>query len=169
MSLQNYLIKLKFLYSCAIYDNYFDMVNQINNKGSNGRKDCKKVLFIQALLFIATFFNITIILFTHKVSDIVNFCICNWFYFEGISSLHFIWILINIYFAIYLNYIMFFRNGGHTFKVLYGIVKHSKGDFFIHQEKSFLHYTIDLIKFVNNIFLPVGKAYVTGLNILASK
>lgn len=180
MTILNFSEKFKFLYTCALYDNFFEMVQSINlckkEKQLTGKNYIKcikkahyKVFLIQTFLFVLSFICTMGALLTNHSSNLLNFALCNWFYMEGVSPNHYFWLVVNLYLGIYIAYLLYFCNDGITFTVIYDICKHSKSYFFIQPNQRLFWQNIHIVQFVKNRLIPFGKFYLISVQIAASK
>lgn len=173
----------QFLYSPILYDNFFTMVNQINSsKNKNEIQKSNKarylVYFIQTIYFVYTIFALVQMPFYHLFSDTVQFCFCNYFYFEGMPHIHWIWLIANSYVLMYLNYLMFFCNNGATFSLLQKVFRNQPNNtesiesienFFVHSShRVILQKNVHVVQFIKNRLLPLARFYQVAFNWLSS-
>ncbi len=176
MNLKTFILKFKFLYTCALYDNYFEMVKQINlNKSKTkiiykykNNKARYQIICFQTILFVYSILLLLGAIWGDSVSVTVHLFFCNWFYFEGIPQVHLIWIVANVVLGIYFIKLLYFHNDGRTFAVLYSLVQPNKNGnkmtFFINANSRFCGQNIRLVEFINQRLLPMGKVYQISIN-----
>ena len=176
----------KLFYTCALYDNFFEIVDQIN-KSKNGKtienkKSTQKVLHehynfarfqilaIQGLFLAGALFCITSFYISNLVLEPVHFYMCDFFYFEGIPSFHILWLAINSFLLVYMNFLMFFRNSKTIFSTLQSIYRKNGApsieDFFVTSSHRLfcLQKNVLIARLIKHRLLPLAKIYQIIIN-----
>lgn len=171
-----FLLKQKHLYTCLLFDNYFSMVQEINsakndkNESGSTSNACIRILFIQTAFFVFFLLTIFLALFTDQLPGLVNLALCNWFFFEDVPSVHYIWISANVLLTMNLIHLLYFCNSGATFSTLYNIAIFSKGDgFFIQPNQRICKRQIHIVDFINRRIFPFCRLYLLLMHISASE
>ncbi len=151
---------LRWLYTFSLFDDYFKMVRQIN--AGNGSSARRRVLLIQAFFFSFTLFLVTVALVSDQLPILVQLTLNNFFFFEGIPMGHLVWIITVIYLMMYLNDLLYLRNDGLTFAVLYSIIASTDSSgidhFFLQSQKQLFRGRL----------LPFGRLFVRTNNLNTS-
>ena len=160
----------RWFYTFSLYDNYFETVKQINSGNGSSRK---QVLHIQAFLFSFTLFLVTVALVSDQLPTLAQLALNNWFFFEDIPMGHLVWVVTVIYLLMYMNILLYLRNDGVTFEVLYSIIAskdaHDEMDqFFIQSQVRFFQRDISLVQLFCRRLLPLGRLIVRANNLNAS-
>ncbi len=161
---------LRWLYTFSLFDDYFKMVRQIN--AGNGSSARRRVLLIQAFFFSFTLFLVTVALVSDQLPILVQLTLNNFFFFEGIPMGHLVWIITVIYLMMYLNDLLYLRNDGLTFAVLYSIIASTDSSgidqFFLQSQKHLFRRDISLVQLFRGRLLPFGRLFVRANNLNTS-
>ena len=137
------------------------------------------MLFIQTLYGFSVFFFTAVLLLWSSISEMGHFAIANWLYFESISQVHIIWVILNVALFLYVNYLMFFCNKGVTLQLLLSLSSSSSSN---HQGRTSLrsffifpsHHLfggrkINVVHWIQHRLLPFARGFFVAANLVISK
>ncbi|KAH9397267.1 hypothetical protein TYRP_003577 [Tyrophagus putrescentiae] len=104
-----------------------------------------------------------------------HFAIANWLYFESISQVHIIWVILNVALFLYVNYLMFFCNKGVTLQLLLSLSSSSSNhqgrtslrSFFIFPSHHlFGGRKVNVVHWIQHRLLPFARGFFVAANLV---
>ena len=135
------------------------------------------MLFIQTLYGFSVFFFTAVLLLWSSISEMGHFAIANWLYFESISQVHIIWVILNVTLFLYVNYLMFFCNKGVTLQLLLSLSSSSnhqsktslKSFFIFPSHHLFGGQKVKVVHWIQHRLLPFARVFFVAANLVISK